>query len=231
MMCTEERDIYKPYIELANYAVDEVSKNIGKPILLDAGCGHSNALKDVYEKCHTTIGVDIDKEGLKLNSLLDKKIHANLIDIPIPDNSVNIITSAWVFEHIKEPEKFLREMDRILSSGGYLVFIAPNRKSWFSFIASIIPQRIHGFINKLIYKRAEEDTFPKYYRLNTEKDIDKILLSKLKYKKVKFKYNDSPKYIGFCSLTKPISKLWHRIVMKEKNKKLRVHILGLYSKP
>lgn len=231
MICSEDRNIYKPYLQLVNYAIEKFTKNGRKPVLLDAGCGRSSVLAELYKKCEIVMGVDMDKENLDSNILLDKKIYGNLTKVPLENSSIDIITSAWVFEHIKEPSRFLREMDRILRKNGYLLFIAPNRKSWFAFFASLIPEKAHGFINRVLYHRAEKDTFSKYYRLNTEKDIDKILVETLGYEKIQFQYNDDPKYLSFSKFTKPLAKIWNKIVMKDKNKKLRVHILGLYHKP
>jgi len=231
MICSEDKNIYKPYLKLVDFAVDKFLKKGTKPVLLDAGCGHSSVLEDIYRKCQSTIGVDMDREGLELNPLIDRKICGALTNIPVQNNSVDIITSAWVFEHIEKPSEFLNEMNRILTSKGYLIFIAPNRKSWFAIIASLIPQKAHGLINKLLYKRSKRDTFPKYYKLNTEKDIDEILVNKFNYKKIEFRYNDDPKYLGFSKLTKPLAGIWNRIAMKDKYKRLRVHILGLYQKP
>ena len=67
--------------------------------------------------------------------------------------------------------------------------------------------------------------------MNSEEDLDKLLVEELGYNKLRFVYNDDPKYLGFCFLTKPLAALWHRIVMRPKFEKLRVHIVGLYYKP
>jgi len=232
MICKEDQNIYKPYLEIVDYAVERlVENNNTKPILLDAGCGHSTVLEDIYKKCKTVLGVDLDREGLNANKLVDKKIYACLTDIPIEDNSVDIVTSAWVLEHIEDPEAFMHEIDRVLKPGGFFVFIAPNIDGWFAFASSIIPDKFHGFINKHLYRRSTEDTFKSYYKMNSEEDLDKLLVDEHNYRKLRFIYNDDPKYIGFNIFLRPFASLWHRIVMKNRCEKLRVHIVGLYFKP
>ncbi len=231
MICPEDINIYEPYLELVNYAIDRLKQDNKEPILLDAGCGHSTILEKEYKKCKLVLGVDKDREGLNKNKLIDKKIFADLNDMPLDDASVDIITSAWVLEHIKEPEKFASEINRVLKKGGYFIFIAPNIDGWFAFASSIIPQKLHAFINKILYKRADKDTFPAYYMMNSEEDIDDILIKKNGFRKLRFIYNDDPKYLGFCWITKPLAWLWHKTVMKDRFEKLRLHILGLYYKP
>ncbi len=230
-MNKEDQNIYAQYIELVDYTVDRLISSGKNPVLLDAGCGYSDVLESIYKKCHTTIGVDKDRESLNKNHLVKKKIFSDLTKIPLENDSIDIITSAWVFEHIEKPKEFIIEVDRLLKRDGYFVFIAPNIDGWFAFFSSIVPNKLHGFINKVLYKRYEVDTFKTFYKMNSEEDLDKLLVDGKGYKKLKFMYNDDPKYIGFNFLFKPVAWLWHKIIMRPRFKKLRVHIIGLYYKP
>lgn len=231
MISKADQNIYRPYIELVDHAVERRIEKGQKPVLLDAGCGHSTVLEDVYKKCKMVIGVDLDRQGLNKNKLVDKKIYADLTKIPIRDNSIDVVTSAWVLEHIEDPKKFTKEVDRLLKPGGYFTFIAPNIDGWYAFLASKTSNRFHKIANKFCYKRVEQDTFDTYYKINSEEDLDKYLVDGLGYRKMRFIYNDDPKYIGFFFLLKPFAYLWHKIVMKERFEQLRVHLIGLYYKP
>jgi SAM-dependent methyltransferase len=50
--------------------------------------------------------------------------------LPLADASVDLVLSMQVLEHVQEPERVLREIDRVLRPGGVLYLSAPN---YFSF--------------------------------------------------------------------------------------------------
>ena len=230
MIKEQDKNIYKPFLDAVNYAIDGViSDQNKKPVFLDAGCGHSSTLSEEYKRCTSIIGVDLDKEGLSKNELVNRKIYADLIDIPLADQSVDIISSAWVLEHISQPEKFVKECSRLIKLNGYFVFIAPNRSSVTGIFNRLAPGFMHKKLVRLLYGRDEEDTFPTVYHLNTEKDLDRLMILS-GFKKVRFVYNDDVLFFGFNFLTRPFARLWHKIVMTKGFKKMRANIIGVYKK-
>lgn len=46
--------------------------------------------------------------------------------VPLPDASVDVVTSRNVFEHILHVDSMLRELDRVLAPGGVFVLVGPN---------------------------------------------------------------------------------------------------------
>jgi SAM-dependent methyltransferase len=46
--------------------------------------------------------------------------------IPLPDASVDVVTSRNVFEHILHVDSMLAELDRVLAPGGVFVLVGPN---------------------------------------------------------------------------------------------------------
>ena len=46
--------------------------------------------------------------------------------VPLPDASVNVVTSRNVFEHILHVDSMLDELDRVLAPGGVFVLVGPN---------------------------------------------------------------------------------------------------------
>lgn len=79
--------------------------------------------------------IDIDVEGLKIAE--KKSIHpvlASGTNIPLKDNSVDIVICLDVVEHIRETNFLLKELDRILKKNGTLVLttpIADKKLVWF----------------------------------------------------------------------------------------------------
>lgn len=224
-----DKKIYQPYIDLIEEAISYCKNNKINPVMLDAGCGHSSVLEDQYKKCGSVIGVDLDEEGLKRNNLIQRKIKADLTDVPLESNRVDIYSSAWVLEHIENPEPFVKEVSRLVKTGGYFVFIAPNKNSIYAFTTRLIPDRFHRIFTESLYKRGKGDTFKAYYRMNSEKKIDNFMQG-AGFEKVKFIYNDDVKYFGFSKFTLFFARIWHKIIMMGIFSKFRVHIIGLYKK-
>jgi len=51
-------------------------------------------------------------------------------EIPFKDNTFDAVYSTMVLEHVKDPEKVIKESIRVLKKGGYLQFVIPNYGSF-----------------------------------------------------------------------------------------------------
>ncbi|GAB4159709.1 MAG: hypothetical protein Fur003_3450 [Candidatus Dojkabacteria bacterium] len=231
MIKPEDRNIYKPYKKLVNEAIDAfIASNNRKPILLDAGCGHSSTLEEEYTRCAKVIGVDVDKAGLDQNQWVDEKYVADLTQMPLEDNSVDIIVSEWVLEHIEKPEKFLTECARVLNNqDGFFLFITPNKWSPYSIVTRLVPNKLHGAIVKFFYKRPTADTFPTFFRMNSEKTLTK-LMQEYGFVKTSLIFNDDPLYMSFWKITKPLAQLWQIILRLKFLTRVKAHIIGNYRR-
>lgn len=54
------------------------------------------------------------------------------LDLPLPDSSFDVVFVSHVLEHVLDPATFLCEVWRVLSPGGQLVMMVPNRLSMWS---------------------------------------------------------------------------------------------------
>jgi len=144
-------------------------------VVLDVGCGRTApVLQKLVGYGKYLIGIDVcELHKAEENDSLSL-IKSDLQTISLRDNSVDVVISRSVIEHVENPEKAYREIHRILKPGGHLICLTPNDYDYASLIAKLIPNRFHSRIVRLTEGRNEDDTFPTYYRSNTGRDIKKL---------------------------------------------------------
>jgi SAM-dependent methyltransferase len=186
---------------------NELTKRIPeKCSVLDAGCGHGNYIIDeLREKFSSAVGIDVSPEVMEKNICLDKTIIGNLESLPLENNSFDLVISLWVFEHIQNPTQVFQEIARVLKLNGYFAFTTPNKKSFLIKLRRIINDSLAKYLVKKIYGREENDTFPVYYKINTQKDIQK-LAQENGFICEFLKENEDPSYTSFNSFSYTISK-------------------------
>ena len=138
--------------------------------VLDLGAG-AGIIKQLNFRGLTSqiCGVDIDDRVLK-NPYLDEAKMCDTESIPYGDNSFDVVICNSVLEHLSAPEKTFKEVYRILKKGGFFIVKTPNKYHYVTILARLTPHWFHSFYNRLL-GRAEEDTFPTFYRVNSQKKI------------------------------------------------------------
>jgi len=142
-----------PYESYRNLAINEklISYFPDKKDLsvLDAGCGTGeNTIRLILENMNSpkVTGVDfaqgmVEKSRSKYPGC--KFYQALLNKLPFPDSHFDMILSREVLEHVLESEAALKDMCRVLKSGGILILSTP---SWFGLIGPFY------FIKKMLGK-------------------------------------------------------------------------------
>lgn len=103
--------------------------SLGVKNILDLGCGEGTRLNFLSSKGVHLTGIDISSKAI---NIAKKKfpginfLNADLDNVPLKDESFDLIYSAYVLEHLSNPEKVISKAIRLLSSRGRLVLIAPN---------------------------------------------------------------------------------------------------------
>jgi len=144
-------------------------------ILLDAGCGrYADFLMKFKDKARTLIGVDL--VDFEPDIFLDNinLLNCDLKNINLESESVDIITSRSVLEHLDEPLFVYREIHRVLRHGGYFIFLTPNLGHYSTLFSKVIPNKFHPWIIRRTEGREEKDVFPTYYRSNSSNAIKKL---------------------------------------------------------
>ena len=100
--------------------------------ILDVGCGTGILLQQLHQlrRGLKLAGVDIAPEMVKVaQAKLDKESavirQGSASDLPYEDNSFDGVTCANSFHHYPDPDNALREMRRVLRSGGKLFLLDP----------------------------------------------------------------------------------------------------------
>ena len=114
---------------------------------LDIGCGTGWAIgqaANLVDGKGLFYGVDLSPKMIeKAKSNFSGKdnfrfLQANSESIPLENNFFDIIISTNSFHHYLHPDKALKEMHRLLKSGGKLYLLDPLADLWFAKIADVV---------------------------------------------------------------------------------------------
>lgn len=102
------------------------SSKITPKNILDVGCASGWFLEQIriqYPKADCT-GIDVYKKAIEWGKSHYKSlelIHADAHNLPLPNESFDLVICAEVLEHVVEPEKVLKEINRVLTPGGIAI--------------------------------------------------------------------------------------------------------------
>lgn len=153
-------------------------------------------LAKLQGKVKHVIGLDVD-DAIQDHPFLDER---HIIEpgkaLPIADNTVDMVVSDWVFEHVQTPAQLAAELHRILKPGGWLCARTPNRWGYVGMGARLVPNHLHTkLLRKLSPSRHDIDVFPVAYKLNTHRDLRKNF-PQGEWNHYSYISNSTPKYFG-----------------------------------
>ncbi len=197
--------------------------------ILDVGCGHGDFLKGVHDKTTHSYGIDPDKEAIDKNAFIKHKRVGTVEKLPFDNEFFDIVVSAWVLEHLQDPQKAFLEIFRVLKPGGKVIFLTPNAWNYNVWIIRLIPEIFHDFLTRKLYNRQEHDTYPKQYKINTVGQIARTLET-IGFKKSLLVLNGDPSYISFNKTLFKLACLLEKIMNWRPLQFTKVHIIGVYEK-
>ncbi|MFC2170841.1 class I SAM-dependent methyltransferase [Calditrichota bacterium] len=107
--------------------------NTKKINILDAGCGTAGLLKHLQKNGFRNL------HGTEYDALLNipgiKIYNGGFLDFE-PEINYDLITFNAVFEHVREPEKFLKYAHGMLNDGGMIRMETPNDLSYTQYVAT-----------------------------------------------------------------------------------------------
>jgi len=108
------------------------ASNYIKGVVLDAGCGVGYGTNYLGMKAESVVGVDVSRKAIKYSKNYKTKnvtfMLGDVTNLPFKDNCFDIVISFEVIEHLKNYEKFLQEVRRVLKSDGLFICSTPNIK-------------------------------------------------------------------------------------------------------
>lgn len=129
--------------------------------MLEAGCGSWSHVK--FGPVVDSVGIDISREQLERNSLVQKKILGDIQEYPLPKNEFDVVVCWWVLEHLSRPRDALVNLFGSLRQEGLLILAFPNILSVKGVVTKITPLWFH----RLFFRSMgiESNPFPTYLRL------------------------------------------------------------------
>jgi ubiquinone/menaquinone biosynthesis C-methylase UbiE len=97
--------------------------------LLDLGCGPGIHIKKYVERGAECFGIDLSNEMISLAKDYCPQANfekGNIYDLKFEDDSFDIITASFVIDHVKDLDKGVAEIKRVLRKGGLFIFSIPH---------------------------------------------------------------------------------------------------------
>jgi SAM-dependent methyltransferase len=144
----------------------------GRTVALDLGCGIGRVAKFVAPHCAKLWAVDVSQRMLdyaaeRLSEFQHiQYVHGGDVKVPgIPDNSVDLIYSFLVLQHLEREDAFvlMRELRRLIASEGRVVLTFPNLLS---------DVYLYSFVS---YANRRAATEPGRARMYTPQEVERLV--------------------------------------------------------
>ncbi len=116
----------------------------GKTVL-ELGCGAAIDLARFARGGAVVTGVDVTKSAIDLakanfeqQGLRGEFSIANGEDLPLPDNSFDLVYAHGVVQYTPNPRRLVEECRRVLKPGGLAIFQVYNRISWLNALSKLM---------------------------------------------------------------------------------------------
>ena len=153
------------------------TKNSDGVRIIDLGCGPGTNLFDIYDACAEFkqaewFGLDLNQreaaEGAARSQFRVEQremrpirfMSGDIFKLPFADNSIDIIVSSEVVEHLPDPMPAIQEMARVLKPGGYAMVTTPNPSNLPEMAGYALDKITAGQFKKLYWKGQDDVSAP-----------------------------------------------------------------------
>lgn len=140
-------------------------------VLVDCGCGNGDFLRYIQKRIWKGYGIDTVTGDLSPSSnylFLEGDLDQT---IPLEDNAVDIVTALAFLEHLNHPEVFVKEVFRVLKSGGSCILTTPSPTAkplleFFAYRIKILSERDIRDHKRYYRKEELKGLFSKFSEVN-----------------------------------------------------------------
>ena len=182
--------------------------------VLDVGGGRKWQFQDErknFTGLHV-IALDPSEAQLSYNHDADEKILFAMGTnerAPLDDNSVDLVTSRMVLEHIPNNDFTMREISRILKPGGTFISVMPSKFALFAMINQTMPNWLARKVLFFFMPETKDSCGFKAYYDRTYYPAMNKLLTRYGFSRTEFAFSYSQSgYFGFFVPFAVISLLW-----------------------
>jgi SAM-dependent methyltransferase len=132
---TGERTV--PGVPVENYwfrrhevAYEHLSPQVAGAVVLEVGSGEGYGTELLARSARRVVGVDYDAAAVAhahRRYPSARFVRANLAALPVASQSVDVVATLQVIEHVWDHGQFVRECVRVLRPGGRIYITTPNR--------------------------------------------------------------------------------------------------------
>lgn len=180
--CGEPSYVWRAGQERRLRLILEAAGERASGVMLENGCGVGMYVEHLSPHVSRVIGLEYDFErACQARQVAAHLPNAPILcaageELPLPDESVVLILSHEVLEHVRDDRAAVREMVRILKPGGRIVIFAPNRGYPFETHGIYWKGRYHfGNIPLVNYlPRRARDSLAPHVRIYTRRDLERL---------------------------------------------------------
>ena len=170
------------------------------------------SIVDLRPIAKRVVGVDIDPIVMQNELIHEAHVIKNDNILPFAENSVDLIFSTWVLEHVDNPEEFMHEIGRVLKPGGWFCAISPNRWGYVGMAVTMIPNSLHVALLRFLRPDVKSgDVFPTRYKMNSRRRLARYLSPDV-WDSCVFLLNTTPRYFGKSKALFGLIDLFQRVI-------------------
>jgi ubiquinone/menaquinone biosynthesis C-methylase UbiE len=183
-------------------------------LVLDAGCGSGkfSPERSISSPAFHLVGFD-NFAAVQKNTRVDFRSAGDVNHLPFADRAFDAVYARWLIEHLEDPATTLREFHRVMKPGGHLALFTTNIQHYYGVAARFTPHWFHTCFNR---RRGflEGDIFPTYYRANTRRRCERLLLEAgFKHENIKIELAEgAPAVLAFNSALHSLGRAYEYMV-------------------
>lgn len=134
-----------------------------RSIVADLGCGTGDLCRDLHQTGYHVIGIDLSWGMLAASRSKVPLVQGNALSTPLPDHSLDGVTSGFALRNLEALHPFFVEISRILRSGGRIALLEVDHPTnpVLRFGHNLYFNRVVPWVGGLFSDRAAYDYLPR----------------------------------------------------------------------